>query len=109
VIENDNGPCLVCHVADATGPLADPAEEGLAAEHAYLRHPDLHLRNTRCIDCHTELEHPVAHDLLTGRAAHQGCAFCHSRESVLMGRLYRYSSAPTRSLGFSNPATLADG
>lgn len=108
ILDNDNQPCLRCHEDEATVMLADPVEQGLIPVHGYLPHMELHLRTTRCVDCHTNVRVAVAHDLPSGKNADQGCNSCHSLESVLMGRLYRYQSEPERTLGFHNATMLPD-
>lgn len=106
---NDNGPCLRCHRDGATGPLADPAKPSLLAAHRYLPHAQIHLDRTRCVDCHTNVMATVAHDLPEGRKADQGCNTCHSIDSVLLTRLYRYASDSGSGLGFHNSRMLQDG
>lgn len=107
--DNDNGPCLRCHEDGAAGPLADPAAPSLLAAHRYLPHAGLHLDRTRCIDCHTNARATVAHDLPEGRKADQGCNTCHSIDSVLLTRLYRYAGDSAPRLGFHNSRMLQDG
>lgn len=107
--ENDNGPCLRCHKDGAKGPLSDPAKPDLLLAHSYLPYAQRHLTGTRCIDCHTSVTATVAHDLPVGKKADQGCNTCHSINSVLMARLYRYVKSPDSKLGFHNVALLRDG
>lgn len=107
--ENDNRPCLDCHADGATGPLSAPAEPSLLQAHSYLPHAALHLAGTRCIDCHTSVTSAVAHDLPLGKKADQGCNTCHSLDSVLLKRLYRYVDVTERRLGFHNARILQDG
>lgn len=110
ISDNDNAPCLRCHQDGATGPLADPSASGLIAAHRYLPHAQLHLDGTRCIDCHTTVTSAVTHDLPLGRGADQGCNTCHSIDSVLLGRLYRYvANTGSDTLGFNNSRMLQDG
>jgi hypothetical protein len=108
ILENDNGPCVLCHKDDATGPLSDPAKPSMLEAHAYLPHAELHLKGTRCIDCHTTVFTTVAHDLPEGKGADQGCNSCHSINTILADRLYRYIKDPRRTLGFSNAKILPD-
>lgn len=108
ILENDNGPCLLCHKDDAIVALKDPAEPNLIEAHAYLPHAELHLKGTRCIDCHTTVFTTVAHDLPEGKAADQGCNSCHSASSILTDRLYRYVNDPERTMGFRNAKILPD-
>jgi hypothetical protein len=51
----------------------------------------------------------IAHDLPLGKKANQGCNTCHSIDSVLMNRLYRYVSDVKPKLGFNNSPLLQDG
>lgn len=106
---NDNGPCLRCHKDDASGPLSDPAKPDLLVAHRYLPYAQRHLDGTRCIDCHTNVKTTVAHDLPLGKKANQGCNTCHSIDSVLMKRLYRYVTDIDPKLGFNNSPLLQDG
>lgn len=108
--DNDNAPCLRCHKDDATDPLADPSASGLTAAHRYLPQVQLHLDGTRCIDCHTSVTSTVAHDLPAGKGADQGCNTCHSIDSVLLSRLYRYvGDTGSNTLGFNNSRMLQNG
>ncbi len=120
ILENDNEPCIRCHKDDATGALSDPAEPNLVAVHPWLPRLELHLRATRCIDCHTSTTEPVSHLLPVGSEAERhllpveseaerGCVVCHTRESVLLKRLYRYQvkQTPDRA-GFINTVILQD-
>lgn len=108
ILSNDNGPCLKCHEPTAKGMLADPVKSTLAAAHEYLPHVDLHLKSTRCIDCHTTVTMAVAHDLPEGKKADQGCNSCHSVDTVLAGRLYRYVEDSISDRGFENARLLQD-
>lgn len=108
ILKNDNEPCLRCHEDAAKGPLADPAEPSMVAAHAYLPHVDLHLRSTRCADCHSSVWMTVTHDLPKGKGADQGCNSCHSVNTVLADRLYRYVTDLERTLGFRNAKMLRD-
>jgi len=109
ILENDNGPCLHCHMDGATVRLADPAKPSLLAAHRYLPYAEAHLEGTRCVDCHTNVKPNVAHDLPKGKAADQGCNSCHSLDSALLRRLYRYAGDSGSALGFHNARLLQDG
>lgn len=107
ILKNDNGPCLRCHEPDASVILADPVKPKLSTPHEYLPHVDLHLESTRCIDCHTTVVETVAHDLPEGMKADQGCNSCHSIDTILAKRLYRYVKK-SNALGFENAEILND-
>jgi predicted CXXCH cytochrome family protein len=109
ILRDNNAQCLRCHAVDAEGPLADPSERGLVADHAYLHHTLLHLRSTRCVECHSDTAHAVAHDLRVGQEA-RDCVACHTLQSVLVTRLYRYhGNEMERWWGFTHPTLLEDG
>jgi hypothetical protein len=105
--------CLTCHAENPEQPpdtiargLADPAEPDLLAEHAVIPHPAIHLRKSRCVDCHSGTEHAVSHTLpAKGEAG--SCESCHSLESV-HARLYRYAGEVREASGFTNPAMMRD-
>ncbi len=111
ILENDNAPCIRCHKADALDQhmLSDPADPDLIVLHEYVQLPKAHLDNTRCIDCHSSVEEIVAHDMLSGKDADQGCMSCHSAGSIMMTRHYRYHDEFEGSdLGFHNAALMED-
>ncbi len=112
ILEDHNKMCLNCHAAEPHGQvdtigdrLIDPAKASLVGVHASIPHTVLHLRNTRCYDCHSGIEHVVSHTLPLGDDA-PGCESCHTRDSV-QARLYRYVRQ-VQNRGFTNPAMLKD-
>lgn len=109
ILKNDNAPCIRCHKADALDMhmLSDPAVPDLVALHDYVQQPKMHLDKTRCIDCHTSIEHVVAHDMLKEEDADQGCMSCHSAGSIMMTRHHRYhDELGGNDLGFHNAALM---
>lgn len=111
ILENDNAPCIRCHKADALDQhlLSDPADPDLVALHEYVQLPREHVDNTRCIDCHTDIEHVVAHDMRKGEDADQGCMSCHSTGSIMMTRHYRYhDDLKGTDWGFHNAALMQE-
>ncbi len=90
-----DGPCVSCHEAGATGPLADPAKPGLETVHRGIVHPGLHLATSRCVDCHDAKPHlPVSHLLPKAAATPRGCTGCHGRPSLLGTRFLRLRPDP---------------
>jgi len=110
ILKNDNGPCLHCHMDGSSVALKDPAKPNLVAAHAYMPYAELHLQGTRCVDCHSSVAGNVAHDLPKGMKADQGCNTCHSLDSVLLRRLYRFVDGPNATkAGFHSAAIMKDG
>lgn len=87
IVRDDNRVCRGCHEA--------PERPPLAAHHAWLPQPERHWAEVRCLDCHTPVRAdagPVSHEVRTAAQANRDCVGCHSRESRLLERLYRYRS-----------------
>jgi predicted nucleic-acid-binding Zn-ribbon protein len=113
ILAHHNDMCLNCHAADPEGQLdtigdrlIDAAKPNLVAVHASIPHTTLHLRNTRCYDCHSGIEHVVSHALPLGDDA-PGCESCHTSDSV-HARLYRYVEKVSRTASFTYPAMARD-
>ena len=113
ILDVHNEWCLNCHTENPRQPpdtietgLGDPAEPDLVAEHASIPHTAIHLRKTRCVDCHSGSDHTVSHTL-PALAESGKCVWCHSLDSV-HGRLYRYVEEVREPLGFTNPAMIRD-
>jgi hypothetical protein len=113
ILAHHNDMCLNCHAADPEGQLdtignrlIDAAKPNLVAVHASIPHTTLHLRNTRCYDCHSGIEHVVSHTLPLGDET-PGCESCHTSDSV-HARLYRYVKKAGRTAGFTHPAMIRD-
>lgn len=105
-----DGPCIGCHEAGATGPLADPAEPDLATVHRGIVHPGLHLAANRCIDCHdAKLHLPLSHLLPEAAATPAGCTLCHGRPSILETRFLRLRPEPDPLLPLTGARILGIG
>lgn len=109
----DNGFCQDCHeselrFAEFTTKRKLP---NLNRVHDWLPNPDLHWGALRCVDCHTqEAKFGVSHEILPKDKAEKECVSCHSRESTLRTRLYRYLVQEDRmgKIGFINGVILTD-
>lgn len=87
VVRAGNAVCLGCHKR-----VANPAF-GL---HAWLPKREAHWTSVRCVECHTPTsDEPsrISHRILPADESHRDCVSCHSRDALLLGRLYRYRSA----------------
>ncbi|HVO26397.1 MAG TPA: hypothetical protein VMW56_22515 [Candidatus Margulisiibacteriota bacterium] len=97
-----NEPCLHCHAEGDTTGGGRPSVTKLAKQHQWLPHWELHLSGAPCIACHTAREQRAgatnaaleaqrtAHVVLPKEQALRDCAGCHSKNSVLMTKLYDY-------------------
>lgn len=83
IIHNDNALCLTCH-------------EQARLKHAWLPNRERHWETVRCLDCHTPVtdsKQPVSHHILSAADSNHDCVSCHSKNSQLLNRLYRYRAA----------------
>ena len=109
----DNGFCQRCHESELL--FAEFTEKrelpNLNKVHDWLPNPDLHWGALRCVDCHTaETRVSISHQILPKDKAEQECVSCHSRDSSLRTRLYRYLVREDRlaKVGFVNSVLLTD-
>jgi hypothetical protein len=109
----DNGFCRRCHESELM--FAEFTEKRLLPNlnevHDWLPNPDLHWGALRCVDCHTrETRVSISHEILPKDQAEQECVSCHSADSSLRTRLYRYLVKEDRmgKVGFINGFILND-
>jgi predicted CXXCH cytochrome family protein len=111
VARRDNSMCLDCHNSDARySKLTGKKRPDLMETHTWQPNWPLHLTAVRCIDCHTP-EKPngaISHDILPKEKAQRFCVDCHSTNSSLLTRLYRYQVGEERvnAAGFVNAYVL---
>lgn len=99
IVAFDNGMCLSCHGdGNRYQTLVDHGQPELAKIHSWLPNQELHFRNVRCIECHTSRNDTmmVAHNILPKEQAVNRCAECHSTNSLLQEKLYKYLSSEER-------------
>lgn len=111
-IAYDNEICLSCHSDyDKFRLYTDQEEINIIEKHDWLPNQQAHIRNVRCIECHAEANDTilVAHKILPANQAVKKCTECHSRNSILMGSLYKYQVKNLRSeAGFLNAVIMND-
>ncbi|MBF0422452.1 MAG: hypothetical protein HQL73_05615 [Magnetococcales bacterium] len=99
VVQRDNGICSKCH-----GTL-----ETNAGKHAVIPKASLHLKAVRCLDCHTPRPGSVIHAIEPAARAERTCEACHSRNSILLTKLYKYRLHESEQrAGFINGVVLSD-
>lgn len=112
IVAFDNGMCMTCHTdASRFHIFSDVEKPSLEDIHEWLPNQALHFEQVRCIECHTSREDTmmVAHKILAKEHAVKNCTECHSSNSMLKNKLYKYMSVEARSeegLGaaFKNPS-----
>jgi predicted CXXCH cytochrome family protein len=111
IAAQDNAMCRDCHESDVRyAQFSTEPRPMLADVHAWLPNPLMHWKAVRCIDCHTPAtpDGAVSHLLLPKAKAERNCVTCHSADSALTTRLYRYlASQPVEAPGFLNAFVLS--
>lgn len=117
IVAQDNAMCVDCHNSDlrygafSAALPTKKARPDLDALHGWLPNARLHWSAVRCIECHTPIS-PVkslgmSHEIQSKDKAEKNCVTCHSQDSALATRLYRYAAANVGSdLGFANAQML---
>lgn len=103
-----NATCLDCHNNPVKYKLlTNKPVDNIIKEHAWLKHPELHLKNIRCVDCHAKLTSGTftPHEILPAKDAVRKCTACHSQNSILSNSLLK-SDQKRNLLGFSNSKSL---
>ena len=107
VVAQDNAMCRQCHSSDLQyakfGITKKP--KPLEEIHDWLPNPNNHWKHVRCIDCHTaERADGISHEILPKDQTQRHCVACHSTDSSLRVRLYRYLAEDERvkAAGFVN-------
>ncbi len=109
-IENSNRLCRKCHaslaeIAILTTRKLPRLEEG----HSWLPGPDLHWKHVRCVECHTPHEEHFSHRILSAKTAERMCEKCHTKDSILLTKLYKHRVSETKqNYGFVNMAVFND-
>ena len=78
--------------------LSDKLKPALAQIHDWLPNQELHFKNVRCIECHTQVVDSLAvsHNILPKEQALKNCEECHSKNSMLEASLYKYKNLQSR-------------
>jgi len=117
IVAQDNAMCVDCHNSDlrfaqfTAAMTPKKVRPDLDTLHDWLPNTRLHWSAVRCIECHTPVS-PVkslatSHEVLPKDKAEKNCVTCHSQDSALTARLYRYASTNVGTdLGFANAGVL---
>lgn len=104
-----NSTCLNCHnnVVNYSR-VSDKSQTDLLKSHEWLTHPELHLKNIRCVDCHAKLTASTftPHEILPVSKAIRECTACHSQKSILSNSLLRTQKGTESFLNFTNHKAL---
>lgn len=95
-----NEMCLSCHSNNSKFTLvSDKIKPALSQIHEWLPNQELHFKNIRCIECHTQVVDSLAvsHNILPKEKALKNCVECHSKNSMLEASLYKYKNLQSRS------------
>jgi hypothetical protein len=117
IVAQDNAMCIDCHNSDlrfsafVENLTPRKARPDLDALHAWLPNTQLHWRAVRCIECHTPVSKvkslAMSHEVLPKEKAERNCVACHSQDTALRVRLYRFAQeTKLAEYGFVNSAIL---
>jgi len=110
IVISDNQMCLSCHNdLSKYQILTDHNSPELIKTHDWLPNQELHFLNVRCIECHTPTTDTlmVSHKILPKEEAVHLCADCHSTNTILRDKLYKYAVKQSRSdQGYYNSVIL---
>ncbi len=100
VVREGNAICLKCH--GKPGVASDRSQRlfsSLEETHRWLPKTKRHWQAVRCVECHTPHFGERTHTILGKMRAERNCVACHSRDSVLRAKLYRYRAPQSREKG----------
>lgn len=100
IVDYSNKMCLSCHNDMKRYKMVSGHKNPqLIQIHEWLPNEELHFKNVRCIECHTEVNDSlmVSHNILSKDKAVRKCVECHSLNSKLKASLYKYQNLQKRS------------
>ncbi len=108
MVAYDNHICLSCHaVPSRIADLKSSDPPDINSSHDWLPNVAMHWEKVRCIDCHLSTSDNYLHEILTADQAVKHCEDCHSANSILLTKLYKYNIQETRQkYGFMNSIAL---
>ncbi|MCI0625529.1 MAG: nitrate reductase [Acidobacteria bacterium] len=97
VIAQDNGICLNCHASPVRFATLTWREFPLLSSgHTWLPNQERHWKTVRCVECHTPHTETLSHQILGAKQAERNCVACHTKDSILLTKLYRFRSQEER-------------
>ncbi len=107
-IKNKMVYCVVCHVDEK---MMDKYNISTVQKaHEWLPNQAVHWETVRCVDCHSSYVPPnLSHNILPPEKTVKKCEECHSKNSILMTKLYKHEKETSREkFGFINGTILSD-
>lgn len=110
IVERSNGACTRCHLSSETfGMLSSRDFPEIEKSHSWLPNPTLHWKHVRCIECHTPDSENLSHKILSAKEAERRCERCHSKNSMLLTKLYHHRVSQNKeTYGFANSIVFND-
>ncbi|MBF0358206.1 MAG: hypothetical protein HQL70_06325 [Magnetococcales bacterium] len=106
LVERSNGSCISCHEKNSQKKINTRTIE---SSHSWLPATSLHINSIRCVECHTPRISSVIHAIEPAVRAEKKCAFCHTKDSILLTKLYKYRLRESeRNAGFINGVVMND-
>jgi len=110
VVQSSNEACTRCHASRTLfSELTDRKFPLLETSHDWLPRPELHWKHVRCVECHTPDETKFSHEVQSAESSGRFCEKCHSKDSVLLSKLYRHRVNENKErYGFTNSIVFND-
>jgi hypothetical protein len=106
LVRRSNQTCVECHQAKESHQTQSAA---IATTHEWLPANGLHMESVRCIECHTPRPGSDVHAIEPARRAEKNCESCHTQDSILLTKLYKYRMQESENrAGFINGVVLND-
>lgn len=108
LVSNQMAFCVRCHTNDTL--MEKYKLSVLSKAHDWLPNLQKHWETVRCVDCHSSYEPPnLSHNILPRELTVKKCEECHSKNSILMTKLYKHEKEQSRQkYGFINGTILSD-
>ncbi len=100
--------CVHCHTDEALASKYGMLT--ISKAHEWLPGIARHYETVRCVDCHSSYMPPnLSHNILAPEKTIKKCEECHSKNSILMTKLYKHERKKSQEkFGFINGAILSD-
>jgi hypothetical protein len=99
--------CIACHADEKMMNKYNIAT--VAVAHDWLPNKEIHWETIRCVDCHSSYVPPnLSHNILPLNNSIKKCEECHTKNSVLMSKLYKHEKQTSlEKFGFINGVLLS--
>lgn len=108
IVRNKMVFCVGCHADEAFSKKYGFST--ITKAHDWMPNQVTHYETVRCVDCHSSYAPPnLSHNILPPEKTVKKCEECHTKNSILMSKLYKHEKKQSREkFGFINGTLLSD-